>query len=239
MVKKEKMLFLFLVVGLVRGQTGPECPPKCTCDYYSAVHTIDCSSQDFDSFPDRIPAWTTSLTFDGNFLSQLDLSSFNTTVYFEKFRIRYNEIEQVVLKRDRSRERAPAKADGSCTRAGRIFPRLIDVNLKGNRLRGLPKCLLSVWPKLKFFNLNENRIASINDLHLLGHVYHYNSIEALRLRRNLIDRLRKRDWYSPASALRRVRILDLAENKIARIDGAVFMFLAELRELQLHGNQLR
>lgn len=235
--RKCQYLLLQFIVALVSAQTGPECPRKCTCDYYSAVHTIDCSSQDFNEFPVGIPTWTTSLTFDGNYLSVLNLASFNITTYFEKLRIRYNEIEHIQLDEDETHGGAGAK--GTCRQAGKIFPRLIDVNLKGNQLRSLPKCVLSIWPKLKYLNLNENQFKNIKDLHLIGHQYYYRSIETLQLKGNRISRLNKYDWFSPSSALGKLKILDLSANRIRRIQTGFFTFLTELRDVQLQENLLR
>ena len=231
---KAVVWLLWSIFQLANG--GPTCPRLCTCDYYSSVHTIECDNQELRAFPLDIPTWTTSLSFDGNLLAVLNLSAFNTTVYFEEFRIRYNQISRIVL--GDVTMNYPARR-GACSGIGQLYPRLVDANLRGNRLKRLPKCLSAIWPVLKILNLSENRIRAIKNLNFVNHLYYYDSLEELYLRRNQISQLTQRDLFSPANALRNVKILDLSENHISRIDSAVFTFLPHLRDLRLQDNQIR
>ena len=216
-------------------KAGPTCPRNCNCDYYSSVHTIECDSQELADFPPDIPTWTTSLSFDGNFLRTLNLSAFNTSVYFEEFRIRYNQIDRIIVNDISTNSTAKR---GACSNIGQLYPRLVDVNLRGNRLRTLPKCLSAIWPVLKILNLSENRFKSFRDINFVNHLYYYDSIEELYIGRNQISELTKQDLFSPANALRNVRVLDLSGNLISHLDGTVFLFLPKLRDLRLHDNLL-
>ena len=230
----QQSFWLFLVI-LKTVEAGPACPRRCTCDYYSSIHTIECNNQEFENFPPSIPTWTTSLSFDGNFLTTLNLSAFNITVYFEEFRIRYNQISDIIVDDVIT---IPSQR-GACSTINKIFPRLDTVNLRGNEIQALPKCLLAAWPVLKILNLAENQIKNIKDLNFVGHMYYYDSLEELYLKRNWITKLSRSELYSPANAMRKLKILDLSDNVILQLDGAVFMFLPELKDLRLQHNILR
>ena len=225
------------VVFLIEALAGPQCPRKCTCDYYASVHTIECDNQDLLRFPPDIPTWTTSVSFDGNFLTEFNISAFSTTVYFERLRIRYNEIVSIQAYNMTSQRRVGRR--GGCSEIGKIYPRLIEVNLRGNKIRKLPKCLLSAWPVLKTLNLAENQFENVQDLNFVNHMRYYDSLEDVTLQGNKLTKLKRIDLYSPANALRNVKSIDLSKNRIDHMQSSVFTFLHKLKDIKLNNNLLR
>ncbi|CAK8685216.1 extracellular matrix protein 2-like [Clavelina lepadiformis] len=236
-IAKKIRVMLQCILFVILTRKTDSCPSMCTCDYYAAVHTVVCDSQDLYELPERIPEWSTSMNLDGNYLSQLDLTAFNTTVYFEKFRIRYNRIDDIVLTNDPHATMLGLR--GACNAISATFPRLTHVNLRGNLLQKLPKCLFSAWPVLKVLNIDENRVRRIKDLNIANHITYSDSLEELSLKGNQIQALTYSELYTPLSALRKLKVLDLSENAIRKIEGLVFMFMSDLQEIKLQDNQIR
>ncbi|XP_002126297.3 leucine-rich repeats and immunoglobulin-like domains protein 1 [Ciona intestinalis] len=231
-------LFRLVAVGCVLfrfASAQPRCPQGCTCDYYATIHTINCDSQDMRHLPPDIPDWTTHVSFDGNFLTTLPLTGFNTSVYFEEFKFRYNEITKLEI----SEESLVTKEGrrGGCNHVVTIFPRLKSVNLRGNKIHNLPKCLLFAWPTLKILILDQNRITRVSDLNLASHLSHGASLQELSIMRNQIRRITS-DLQTPATSLRGLSYLNLGANIISKIQTGVFMFLPKLRVVKLNDNRL-
>jgi len=229
-------LQFFVCLVMLTSSKVLSCPRMCTCDNYAIFHATNCDSQDLESFPSGIPEWSTELSFDGNYLTTLDLTAFDTTVYFEEFSIRYNEIERVKL--SNLAERQPGMR-GACNYAVVIFPRLKRVNLRGNALKKLPKCLLFAWPVLKILKLDENRIARIQDLNLAHPTARSASLKELSLRRNRITRIARDSLFTPSIALQNLTVLDVGENRIGSVESASFLFMRELVEVKLDRNRIR
>lgn len=209
------------------------CPAKCSCDYYALVHTIECSNNDFYAIPNDIPEWSTLLRFDGNYIRTLDLNNFTIRKYFEEFRFRYNEIDTIIVKNKRL---ASSQANHGCGTATAMFLRISSVNLRGNRLQKLPKCLLSVWPVLKILNLNENMISSLSKLNFDSYVGYSNTLKELYLQNNWISKISRSELYSPLTALRSLEILDVSHNFISEIEPGSLMFLKNLTDVRMNHN---
>nr|XP_039267382.1 leucine-rich repeats and immunoglobulin-like domains protein sma-10 [Styela clava] len=230
-------LYLLLVGAFITKTTSYTCPSGCDCAYYNSIHTLECNSQDLQEIPQNIPEWTTLLELDANELTELDLNFCDVCIYFEDFSFRYNRISNIIIKKNIT-SRYDKSRNLRCQDSTSIFPRVVNVDLKGNLIQKLPKCLWFVWLVLKILDLRENQIRSIQDLNLSGYFSSTNSMEELYLGGNRISQLIRKDLYSRTLALKRLRILDLSRNKIHTIDSGVFTFLDEIVDINLSDNKI-
>lgn len=225
-------VYLMQVAAILLHETR-SCPQTCSCFYNAPIHVTDCNSQSFTKVPRNIPEWTTEFRLDGNYLTVLDLKLFETRQYYEEMSLRYNQIDTIQIE-----TRNVSKSVTSCGRVASFFYRLNSVNLKGNELRELPKCLLITWPSIKILNLNDNRITRFRDLNFAMYGRHTNSLEEIDLSGNGISQIVREDWYSQSLPLNRLRILNLSKNQIHTLESGVFTFLDELRVIDLGENKL-
>lgn len=201
---------------------------------------MDCSSNGLTEMVSNIPEWTTSIRMDANELRVLDLAFCDECNFLLELSYRYNDISRITYLQQRNTSRfAPTfvKRRSTCNHVPYIFSRLLTINLKGNAIRSLPKCLLFVCPKLQHLNLDDNRIRNVHSLNLFPH-YHTDSLKELHISRNLISQLLRKDMYTNTIGLRRLSVLNLSANRIHTIESGVFTFIDGLQDLNLSSNKI-